>query len=91
MYMDTRNMTDADRSRKRRQIVMQQISYQSDLKKLERRSGELKDELRRFEQDRDRLEMHIKEHKAEMQKVTDREIFLNEELRHIKKELIELG
>lgn len=91
MYIDTRNMSDEDRSKKRRQLVMQQISYQSDLKKLDRRKGELQDDLRRLEQERDRMEIYIKENKEEVHKALDREVFLQDELRHIKKELIELG
>ncbi len=91
MYIDTRNMSDEDRSKKRRQLVMQQISYQSDLKKLDRRKGELQDDLRRLEQERDRMEIYIKENKEEARKALDREVFLQDELRHIKKELIELG
>ena len=70
---------------------MQQISYQSDLKKLDRRKGELLDDLRRLEQERDRMEIYIKENKEEAHKALDREVFLQDELRHIKKELIELG
>lgn len=91
MYIDTRNMSDEDRSKKRRQLMMQQLSYQSDLKKLDRRKGELQDDLRRLKQERDRMEIYIKENKEEAHKVLDREIFLQDELRHIKKELIELG
>lgn len=91
MYIDTRSMSDEDRSKKRRQLMMQQISYQSDLKKLDRRKGELQDDLRRLEQERDRMEIYIKENKEETRKAMDKEVFLQEEMRHIKKELIELG
>lgn len=91
MYSDTYNLSAEDRSKKRRQLTMQQMSHQSDLKKVERRKNELKDDLRRYEQERDRMEMTIKEHKEEMNKQDDRETFLTEELRQIKKRLIELG
>lgn len=90
MYTDTRDMTEEDRSKKRRQLMMQQISYQSDLKKLERRQGELKDDLRRLEGERSRLEMYIKENKEETRTMVDRTTFITDELRHIKKSLIEL-
>lgn len=91
MYSDTYNLSEEERSKKKRQLIMQQMSHQSDLKKVERRKNEIKDDLRRYEQERDRMEMTIKEHKEAMKKQDDREVFLTEELRQIKKRLIELG
>jgi hypothetical protein len=91
MYSDTYNLSPEERSKKKRQLIMQQMSHQSDLKKVERRKNEIKDDLRRYEQERDRMEMTIKEQKEAMKKQDDRETFLTEELRQIKKRLIELG
>ena len=91
MYIDTRNMSDEEKSKKRRRLMMEQISFQSDLKKAEREQQELKDELRRLEQERDHIEMYIKENKEKTQKAVQRFDFLQDELHRIKKTMIEFG
>ncbi len=91
MYLDTYHLTPEEKKRKKRQLTMQQMSYQSDMKKIERRKNELTDELRRLEQERSRMDIYIKENKDATRKQDDRETFITEELRKIKKQLIELG
>lgn len=91
VYIDTRGMSDEQKSKKRRMLMMEQISHQSDLKKVEREQQELKDELRRYEQERDKIEVYIKENKEKTHKSIERMDFLQEELRRIKKTMIEFG
>lgn len=91
MYIDTRSMGPEEKSRMRRKMMMEQVSFQSDLKKVEREQQELKDELRRFEQERDRIEIYIKENHEKMRRSIDRMDFLQEELRRLKKAMIEVG
>lgn len=91
MYIDTRNMSHADKVKKKRQLTMQKMSYDSDLKKVIRKQEELRDELRRFERERDRIEIYIKENAEKEGVAKEKETFINEELRQIKKQLINLG
>jgi septal ring factor EnvC (AmiA/AmiB activator) len=91
MYSDPRDMTPQEKEKKKRQLAMQQVSYQSDLKKIEREKLELKDELRRLEQEKSRLEVYIKESEEKIKKNTEKETYFNDELRRIKKQLIEIG
>lgn len=91
MYIDPRSMSEEERSKKRRQMTMQQISYQSDLKKVEREQLELKDELRRLEQELDRVNVYIEENKEKIKKNMEKEAYFNDELHQLKKQLLELG
>lgn len=91
VYIDTRGMSDEERTKKRRTYMLEELSIQSDLKKAEREDQTLRDELRRLEQERDRTEMYIKEHKDKMRTIADRTAFLQDELRRIKKMMIEIG
>jgi DNA topoisomerase VI subunit B len=91
MYIDTRNMSHGDKVKKKRQLNMQKMSYDSDLKKVIRKQEELRDELRRFERDQARLQIYIEENEEKMKTAKEKETFLNEEIRQIKKQLIELG
>jgi uncharacterized protein YPO0396 len=91
MYIDTRNMSHADKVKKKRQLGMQKMSYDSDLKKTIRTQEELRDELRRFEREQARIQVYIEENEEKMKKAKEKETFLNEEIRQIKKQLIELG
>lgn len=74
MYIDTRNMTPEEITRKKRQLRMQQLSYESDLKKVERKKDELATELRQYKIDRDRLSIAIKNTEAEMKKIPKKKI-----------------
>ncbi len=91
MFIDTQGMSDADKTKKRRQLLMEQMQYQSDLKKTERKQNDLKDEMRRLEQERNRTEVYINENKEETQQNIVKADFYTEELRRIKKQIIELG
>jgi len=91
MYTDVRNMPHEQKVKIKRQLTMQKMSYDSDLKKNNRGQEELTDELRRLEQDRSRVTVYIDENTEKTKKLKEKEDFLNEELRHIKKQLIELG
>ena len=91
MYIDPRDMTAEEKTKKKRQMTMQQVSYQSDLKKVQRKQAELRDELRRLEQERSRLDVYIKENEDATKKSAEKEVYLNDELRRLKKKLIELG
>jgi DNA topoisomerase VI subunit B len=91
MYIDTRNMSHGDKVKKKRQLNMQKMSYDSDLKKVIRKQEELRDELRRFERDQARLQIYIEENEEKMKTAKEKESFFNEEIRQIKKQLIELG
>ena len=70
---------------------MQEMSYRSDLKKVQRKKEELGDELRRHERERSRINVYIKENETESKKFTEKETFIEDELKRIKKKLIELG
>ncbi|MEA3322878.1 MAG: hypothetical protein U9Q12_01525 [Patescibacteria group bacterium] len=91
MFIDTRGMSHEDKAKKKRQLTMQKMSYDSDLKKVIRKQEELRDELRRFERERDRIEIYIKENAEKEGTAKEKETFINEELRQIKKQLIDLG
>ncbi len=91
MYINPRDMSAEEKTKKRRQLNMQQMSYQSDLKKVHREQDELKDERRRLEQDRSRINVYITENDEKMKKSVEQETYFEEELRRIKKQLIELG
>ncbi len=91
MYIDTHSMSDEDKAKLKRQLTMKQLSLDSDLKKVHRKQLELKDAMRRLKIERDRIEVHIKESEKESAELIKKEDFITEELRHIKKKLIELG
>ncbi len=91
MYIDVGGMSEDEIIKMKRRLTMQQLSYDSDLKKVNRKQEELKDELRRYEQERSRIEVHLKENDVEVKKMLEKEDFIHEELRQLKKKLIELG
>jgi hypothetical protein len=91
MYIDTQGMSDEEITKMKRRIKMQQLSYDSDLKKVQRKQMELKDDLKRYEQERSRIEVYIKENEQANKKMLEKEEFILEELKRIKKQLIELG
>ncbi len=91
MYVDVRGMSQEEKTKLKRQLRMKEMSYDSDFKKLERKEEELTDQLRRFKQDRSRIEVQIEENKADSKKILEKKDFITEELRQIKKRLIELG
>lgn len=91
MYIDVRTLSDEERGRRKRQLMLEQVSHQSDMKKIEREQLLLREELRRFEQDRARLDVDIAKNKEKAQQLTQRTDFIAEELRRIKKAIIELG
>ena len=91
IYIDVRSMSEEERGRRKRQLLLEQVSYQSDLKKVEREQLLLREQLRRFEQDRARLDVDIAQNKESAQKLTARTDFIAEELRRIKKTISELG
>jgi len=91
MYIDVQNMSHEEKIKLKRQMRMEQMSYDSDFKKLERKEGEFIDQMRRFKQDRSRIEVQIEENISETKKITEKKDFIDEELRRIKKKLIELG
>lgn len=90
-YIDIRDMSDEEKSRRRRRLMLDQISFQSDLKKIDRELLVLKEELRRFENDRARLDMDIAQNKEKTRALNERTDFMKEELRRVKKMMIELG
>lgn len=90
MYIDVNQLSPEEKTRKKRQIKMQQLSDESDLKKIQRRQTELEDDLRRLKQERSRLDVYIKENEEEVKKNKEKEEYVNDALHHIKKQLIEL-
>ena len=91
MYVDVRGMSEDEITKMKRRLTMQQLSYDSDLKKVNRKQETFKDELRRYEQDRSRIEIYIKENEIATKKILEEADFIHEELKQIKKKLIELG
>ncbi len=91
MYIDPRDMSREEKVKKKRQLSMQQMSYQSDLKKVQREQEELRAQRRRLDQERSRLNVYIAENEEAMKKNIEKETYFNDELRRLKKKLIELG
>lgn len=91
MYIDVQSMSHEDKVKMKRKLRMEEMSYDSEFKKLERKEAELVDQLRRFKQDRSRIEVQIEENVDDSKKITEKKDFINEEVRRIKKRLIELG
>lgn len=91
MYTDVQSMSHEEKVKMKRKLRMEEMSYDSEFKKLERKEAELTDQLRRFKQDRSRIEVQIEENVDDSKKITEKKDFINEELRHIKKRFIELG
>lgn len=91
MYIDPHTISPEEKARKKRRLLLEQVSFQSDIKKIEREKLTLKEELRRFEQDRARLDVDIANNKEKTREMDIRMDFLTEELRRLKKMLIELG
>ncbi len=91
MYIDVRSLSQEEKIKLKRRLRMKEMSYDSDFKKLEREEGDLIDQLRRLKQDRSRIEVQIKENLEASKKISEKKDFITEELRHIKKRLIELG
>ncbi len=91
MYVDFRAMSSEEKARKKRRLLLEQVSYQSDVKKVEREKLALTEALRRLEQDRARLDVDIANHKEQMRQIGLRMDFLTDELRRIKKTLVEIG
>ncbi len=91
MYIDVQGMSHEEKVKMKRRLRMTQMSYDSEFKKLERKEEELRDQLRRFKQDRSRIEVQIKENIDDGKKILEKKDFITEELKRIKKQLIELG
>ncbi len=91
MYIDPHTMSEEEKIKMKRQLSMQQMSYQSDLKKIEREQNDLRNERRRLDQERSRMDVYIKENEEKVKKNNEKETYLNDELQRLKKRLIELG
>lgn len=91
MYIDANQLSPEEKLHKKKRIQMQQFSYESDLKKIQRRQAELKDEFRRLEQERSRMDVYIDENKEETKKYMEKEAYIVDELHRMKKKLIELN
>jgi len=57
MYTNVQGMSSEEKTKLKRQLRMEQMSLESNFKKLERKEGELMDQLHRFKQDRSRIEV----------------------------------
>jgi len=90
-YIDIQNGDDADILRRRKRLQMQQLSYESDLKRLLRETEAAQQEIQRITRERDRLTMQITDHERRVKKLEDKEIFLRQESDHVKKQIINLG
>jgi coenzyme F420-reducing hydrogenase delta subunit len=91
MYIDVQSMSHEEKAKLKRQLRMEEMSYDSDFKKLERKEAELTDQLNRFKRERSRIEVQIEENVDDGKKIAEKKEFITEELRNIKKKLIELG
>jgi len=91
MYIDVQSMSHEEKVKMKRKLRMEEMSYDSEFKKIERKEAELIDQLRRLKQDRSRIEVQIEENVDDSKKITEKKDFINEEVRRIKKRLIELG
>lgn len=91
VYLDTRGMSPEQKVKMKRQLTMQKMALEADLKKWERKQLETTDALNRFKKDRDRATVYIEEQKSEAKKIVEKEVFINEEIKRVKKKLIELG
>ncbi len=91
MYSNPRALSPEEKRKYQRTIMMQQNAYESDLRKLERKAVDLKDEERRFHKKIAEIQAYVRD-TQEMQHDLDRKReYLNGELRKLKKQLIELG
>ena len=91
MYIDTQDMSHEEKVKMKRQLRMEGMSYDSDFKKLERKEIELTDQLRRFKRERSRIEVQIEENVNDTKRIVDKKDFITEELKRIKKKIIQLG
>ena len=91
MYTNVQGMSSEEKTKLKRQLRMEQMSLESNFKKLERKEVELMDQLHRFKQDRSRIEVQIEETTADIKNITDKKDFTKDEIRKLKKRLIELG
>ncbi len=84
-------MSKEEKVKKKRQLSMQQLSYQSDLKRLQRDKNQLVDEQRRLKRERSKIDMYITETEEKLKKNAEKEAYYNTELHRLKKKIIELG
>jgi len=91
MYIDVQGMSHEEKAKMKRQLRMEEMSYDSDFKKLERKEAELTDQLNRLKRERSRIEVQIEENVDDGKEMAEKKEFITEELRNIKKKLIELG
>ena len=83
-------MSDEEKAKMKRRLDIQKISLESDLKKVQRKQLDLSDDLSRFNKERSRVDVYIKENKIESKKLTEKEDYINDEIKRLKKKLIEI-
>lgn len=91
MYLDTRNMSDEEKQKRKRALKIKQFSFDSDLKKVKRQSETLEMESKDLKRKIDRMQVELSQ-RVSKKKDADKNIdFFEVELKKIKKQLIELG
>lgn len=90
MAYQEQQLSDDEKRTKSRRLMMNQISFDSDLKKNQREQELVSSDVRQLQRDITRLQMNIDEKESSVKKLKEKEIFLNGELRRIKKEMINL-
>ncbi len=90
-YIDIQNGDDADILRRKKRLQMQQLSYESDLKRLLRETEAAQQEIQRITRERERLTMQITDHERKVKKLADKEVFVRQESDRLKKQIMKLG
>lgn len=87
--MDSINSSDQN-TQKKRKLQMEELSYNADIKRAKRERENILLEVKRYENEVQRLLVTISDAKASEKKIAQKEQFLQEQISAIKKKLINL-
>ncbi len=89
VYSDS-NLSNAEKQAKKRRLVLQQLSFNSDLKKNEREQENILSENRVIKLKISRLRADKDINDKKLKKIEEERFFLKNKLRHLKKEIVDI-
>ncbi len=89
VYSDS-NLSNAEKQAKKRRLVLQQLAFNSDLKKNEREQENILSENRVIKLKISRLRADKDINDKKLKKIEEERFFLKNKLRHLKKEIMDI-
>ena len=89
VYSDIQ-LTNEEKEAKKRRLILQQAAIDADLSRNKREESALMAENRNLRIKISRLEEQIKQNNRKLNKIRDNKTFLDDRLRHVKREIMDL-